>query len=237
MRGIPSTIPETGEVVEIPASEAGRLTLDCPRSRIVRLSNRGRRQLTHYHSVQVGRADVERLAQADVERLARKTEEDPAAVAQTQEQLVPPDDGAAAVYVQEANTKSQTVAPDGQEADNLPTAIASVLLRLFPNGRPAMRVGNLPRSCARRPASSSACSANGRWSAPLRSRGHVPNASARQTLAKRARPNAGTLGNERRLPRRLHLLAARKAKRLFRASSAGVRQVQGGGARNRGGAT
>ena len=145
MRGVPSTIRETGEVLEIPASEAGRLTLDCPRSRIVRLSNRGRRQLTHYHSVQVGRADVERLAHAGVERLERKTEEDPAAVAQTQEQPVPPDEGAAVVYAQEANTKSQTVAPDGQEADNLPTAIASVLLSLFPNGRPAMRVGELAK--------------------------------------------------------------------------------------------
>jgi hypothetical protein len=145
LRGVPSTIPETREAVEIPASEAGRLTLDFPGSRIVHLSNRGRRQLTRYHSVQVGRADAERLAQADVERLARKTEEDPEAVGQTQEQPVPPNEGAAVVYAQEANTKSQTVAPAGQEADNLPTAIASVLLRLFPNGRPAMRVGELAK--------------------------------------------------------------------------------------------
>jgi hypothetical protein len=146
LRGVPSTIPETREVVEIPASEGGRLTLDCPRSRIVRLSNRGRRQLTHSHSVQVRRADVELLAQADVERLAQKTEENPASATETQEQPVPLDEGAAAVYAQEADTKSQTVAPDAQAADTLPTAMASVLLRLFPNGRPAKRVGELAKA-------------------------------------------------------------------------------------------
>ena len=62
-RGVRSTIPETDEVVEIPASEAGRLTFDCPRSRIVLFSSRGRRKLTHYHSVQVRTAVYERPPQ------------------------------------------------------------------------------------------------------------------------------------------------------------------------------
>jgi hypothetical protein len=61
LRGIASTIPETRQVVEIPASEAGRLWLHCPRSQLRRGS--GRRWLADYHSVQVRKADVERLAQ------------------------------------------------------------------------------------------------------------------------------------------------------------------------------
>jgi hypothetical protein len=61
-RGIRSTIPETDEVVEIPVSEAGRLTFDCPRSRVVLLSGRGRRKLTYYHSVEVRTVADERLA-------------------------------------------------------------------------------------------------------------------------------------------------------------------------------
>jgi hypothetical protein len=146
LRGVPSTIPETREVVEIPASEAVRLTLDCPRSRIVRLGNRGRRLLTHWHSVQVGEADVERVAQAHIERLARKTGENRAAAAKSHAQPVPPDEGAAAVHAQEADTTSQAITPDAQKADTLPTAIASVLLRLFPNGRPAKRVGELAKA-------------------------------------------------------------------------------------------
>jgi hypothetical protein len=62
LRGVPHAIPETQEVVDIPASEAGHLLLDCARSRIVRLSSQGRRRLTYYRSVQVRTADIERLA-------------------------------------------------------------------------------------------------------------------------------------------------------------------------------
>jgi hypothetical protein len=80
-RGIRSTIPETDEVVEIPASEAGRLTFDCPRSHIVLLSSRGRRKLTYYHSVEVRTAADERLAQQ-----ARQNRT-PAATAAQQSQL------------------------------------------------------------------------------------------------------------------------------------------------------
>jgi hypothetical protein len=69
LRGVPHAIPNTDEVVQIPASEAGRFAFDCPRSSIVRLSSQGRRRLWVYQSVQARRADVERLArEAGVQR-------------------------------------------------------------------------------------------------------------------------------------------------------------------------
>jgi hypothetical protein len=61
LRGVPHAIPETREVVDIPASEAGRLVLDCSRNYLVRLSSRGRRRRIEYHSVQAKAADAERL--------------------------------------------------------------------------------------------------------------------------------------------------------------------------------
>jgi hypothetical protein len=84
-RGIRSTIPETDEVVEIPASEAVRLTFDCPRSRIVLLSSRGRRKLTYYHSVEVRTAADERLAQQAREN--RTPDATPAQQSQLAEQV------------------------------------------------------------------------------------------------------------------------------------------------------
>jgi hypothetical protein len=50
-------------MVEIPAWEAGDLTLDCPRSLIVRLYSHGRRRLWVYRRVQARKVDVERLMQ------------------------------------------------------------------------------------------------------------------------------------------------------------------------------
>jgi hypothetical protein len=62
LRGARRSIPKTDEVIEIPASEAGRLSLDCPQSRIVRISSQGRRRLWEYQNVQARKADVDRLA-------------------------------------------------------------------------------------------------------------------------------------------------------------------------------
>jgi hypothetical protein len=56
LRGIPHAIPRAYEYIEIPASEAGSLTIDCRRSRV------GRPRLWSYRSVQMRKADVERLA-------------------------------------------------------------------------------------------------------------------------------------------------------------------------------
>ena len=51
----------TDEEVDIPSSEAGRFTLDCGGNRLVRLSSRGLRRLTEYHSVKARPDAVERL--------------------------------------------------------------------------------------------------------------------------------------------------------------------------------
>jgi hypothetical protein len=81
LRGVPHAIPNTDEVVQIPASEAGRFTLDYPRSSIVRLSSKGRRRLWVYQSVQARRADVERLArEAETEGKIEKRAGEPKSV-------------------------------------------------------------------------------------------------------------------------------------------------------------
>ncbi len=90
LRGVPSTIPETREAVDVPASEAGRLSLDCRRSWIVR----GGKRAPAYTRVQVRKADVERLA-----REAGGNQ----AAAGAREQPVASD-------AQEADTKPQAVA-------------------------------------------------------------------------------------------------------------------------------
>jgi hypothetical protein len=107
LRGVPHTIPQTREVVEIPASEAGRLSLDCLRSRL------GRPRLWDYHSVQVRKTDVERLV---------------AEAGGTQ---------AAASKPQEADTRPEATALDAQEAGRLTRAVARWLLHLFPDERPS----------------------------------------------------------------------------------------------------
>ncbi len=149
LRGVPHAIPQTREPVEIPAWEAGRLRLDCPRSRL------GRPRLWDYHSVQVRKADVERLAReaggnrAGAETQAQAAPPDEVAVApdaggnragaETQVQAAPPDEVAVAPDANEADTKPQAaaetqaqaappdegaVAPDAHEADTKPQAAA-----------------------------------------------------------------------------------------------------------------
>jgi hypothetical protein len=61
LRGVPSTIPETHEFVEIPDYETRRLWLDCRHNRLLRGSHK--RHATAYDRVQAKRADVDRLAQ------------------------------------------------------------------------------------------------------------------------------------------------------------------------------
>jgi hypothetical protein len=138
VRGVPSIIPETREVVEISASEADRLTLDCPSSRIVRLSSRGRRKLMYYHSVEVRTAGDERLAQqgGGSHAVAPLAEQAP----------VPPDQG---LPVEQARppleqTPSLEHAPQGNpepdileaKAGELVKEVALRLRRLYPPGRP-----------------------------------------------------------------------------------------------------
>jgi len=55
LRGVPSTIPETHEFVEIPAYETGRLWLDCRHNRLLRGSRKW--HATEYDRVQARRAD------------------------------------------------------------------------------------------------------------------------------------------------------------------------------------
>jgi hypothetical protein len=62
--------PGEREPVEIPASEAAGLRIDCFRSRLIL-----GRLLTMYERVQMRWVDVERLEHADVERLAREVRE------------------------------------------------------------------------------------------------------------------------------------------------------------------
>jgi hypothetical protein len=62
LRGVPNTIPETREFVEIPSSEAGRLRLVVSGSG-TRLVRGGRRwRVTDYHDLQARTVHVERLA-------------------------------------------------------------------------------------------------------------------------------------------------------------------------------
>jgi hypothetical protein len=87
-----------------------------------------------YHSVQVRKADVERLA-----REAGGN----GAVAETQAQAAPSDEDAVPPYAHEADMKPQTTAPAAQEAGPLTRAVARWLRHLFPDGRPAMRLEEL----------------------------------------------------------------------------------------------
>jgi hypothetical protein len=131
LRGVP-TGPGSHESVEIPPSEAGNHWLDCPGSLIFRGRGPGRPRLMDYHSVQ--------MRKADVERLAREAGGDTAGT-ETQVQASPPDESAVAPDAHEANAKPQEeeAASDAQEADTKPRAVASWLHRLFPNGRPPGR--------------------------------------------------------------------------------------------------
>ena len=120
LRGIPHTIPQAREVVEIPASEANRLSLECRRSRL------GRPRLWDYHSVQVRKADVERLlAEAAGDRAPAASE---AQEAGPKPQPAPPD-------AREAE-KPQATASEAQEAGPLARAVARRLRHLFSDGRP-----------------------------------------------------------------------------------------------------
>ena len=84
-----------------------------------------------YHSVQVRKADVERLA-----REAGGN----GAVAETEAQAAPPDEGAVAPDAHEADTKPQTTAPDAQEAGHASAgggAVAAPPLSRRPAGHAA----------------------------------------------------------------------------------------------------
>jgi hypothetical protein len=148
LRGVP-TGPGSHEAVEIPASEAGNHWLDCPGSRIFRGRGPGLPRLMDYRSVQVRKADVERLAReaggngAVAETQAQAAPPDEGAAAETGAQAAPPDEGAAAPDAQEADTKPQTTAPEAPEAGKLARAVAGWLRHLFPDGRPAMRLEEL----------------------------------------------------------------------------------------------
>jgi hypothetical protein len=123
LRGVASTISETREFVEIPASEAGHLWLDCPRSRLLR--GWGRRRLTAYHSVQVRKADVERLA--------REAAGNHVAI-QPQAQAESPDEAAAVAVPEEAGGNQATlplIMGTGKAA-----TIAWWQRRIYPAGRP-----------------------------------------------------------------------------------------------------
>ena len=116
---------------------AGRLVLDCPRSRV------GRPRLWDYHSVQVGRADVERLAQSGGPAAARR--EKP--TRRCRRRWRPQTQGAARrrrgrlspTRRKPTRSRRRWRAPDAQEAGPLLRAVASELRRLFPKGRPALR--------------------------------------------------------------------------------------------------
>jgi hypothetical protein len=131
LRGVPHAIPETHEVVEIPASEAGHLLLDCARSRIVRLSSQGRRQLTYYRSVQVKTADIERLAREARENRAANT-----AMAQA------PSPPATTPPEQMKQNAAETLAP---KATRLVRAVAAALRKEWPKGRPDIGVDGMQK--------------------------------------------------------------------------------------------
>jgi hypothetical protein len=124
LRGIRSTVPPSRELVEIPASEAW-LKLDCRASWMVRLYKRGKTRLPEYTNVQARTADVVRLWQRDSTPVEPPADHEPQGAS-----------SAANVPVAEAERVSEKGA-------TLAEAVASWLRRLYPDGRPAMRLKEL----------------------------------------------------------------------------------------------
>ena len=133
------TGPGSHEAVEIPASEAGNHWLDCPGSRIFRGRGPGWRRLMDYHSVQVRKADVERLAQAGERAVARNPRQ--AAPQRWPKLRRRPRRRMRARWPLCSRSRHEFAddGPAAQEAGPLVRAVASELRRLFPKGRPALR--------------------------------------------------------------------------------------------------
>jgi hypothetical protein len=130
LRGVKSSVgPHTPEPVEIPSSEFRWLTLDISGERLIRLSSRGKHSFPVYTRVEVWTADVERLA-----REAKGA----TAPVSSPPRLQTPQSAARGANAPAAADESVA----GKNI-TMPEAVASVLHRLFPDGRPAKRLEEL----------------------------------------------------------------------------------------------
>jgi hypothetical protein len=113
------------EPMEIPFGETG--AIDCENSWI------GDGMFMLWHHVVMQWADVKRLAQADVDRLLKQGAETSEQVSQSAETQDAPQSAETEQAPQRASTPADVLAA---KAGPLVKAVALVLIRIFPNGRP-----------------------------------------------------------------------------------------------------